>query len=154
MTIFSNLCQVVDDDWTRYDRQQPIGRADRILVGVTDLARHGEFLQKTVFQLGVELEAKVAIEEIEGWLPRLDLVILNFDSFADGRAFSQARLLRQRFYYQGDIRAQGEVVRDQLAFMQQCGINQFDLGEEEGAALAFDSFTATNGTCQQQQRAG
>jgi uncharacterized protein (DUF934 family) len=126
MTIINNACEVIADDWIRYDR----------------------------FQLGVELEVTVDIEEIRDWLPRLDLVILNFDSFADGRAFSQARLLRERYGYDGDIRAQGEVLRDQLSFMQRCGINQFSLVENEDQALALNSFSDISKNYQPELRQG
>ena len=62
------------------------------------------------------------------------------ESFADGRAFSQARLLRERFSFQGDIHAQGEVLRDQLSFMQRCGVSQFRLAEREDTELALSAF--------------
>ena len=65
---------------------------------------------------------------------------VNFTSFADGRPFSQAKLLRERFSYTGDIRAHGQVLRDQLAFMRCCGINQFSLAEGEDVELALAAF--------------
>ena len=71
---------------------------------------------------------------------------LNFLSFADGRAFSQARLLRERYDYRGDIRAHGEVLRDQLSFMQRCGINQFNLAEGEDLELALAALSTTSAT--------
>ncbi|MCP4768510.1 MAG: DUF934 domain-containing protein [Gammaproteobacteria bacterium] len=141
MAIVTSSCEVIEDDWIRYDRQRLIGCASQVVASVADLVMYRKFFQRAVFQLGVELEVTVAIEEIQEWLPRLDLVILNFDNFADGRAFSQARLLRERYRYQGDIRAQGDVLRDQLSFMQRCGINQFDLGDSENVDLALNSFS-------------
>ena len=154
MAIFNNSCQVVEDVWIRYDRLQPIGRTDRIIAGIEDLTKYPEFFRRALFRLGIELEASASIEEIVDWLPRLELVILNFDSFADGRAFSQARVLRQRFSYQGDIRAQGEVLCDQLAFMQLCGINQFDMNEVEGLGQALNSISDIGETRQRQRSAG
>lgn len=143
MAIVINSCEVIEDDWIRYDRKRLIGCASRVVASVADLVKYRKFFKRAVFQLGVELEVTVAIEEIQEWLPRLDLVILNFDNFADGRAFSQARILRERYRYAGDIRAQGEVLRDQLSFMQRCGINQFDLGNSEDVdvVLALNSFS-------------
>jgi uncharacterized protein (DUF934 family) len=73
-------------------------------------------------------------------LERLQIVFLIFETFADGRAFSQARLLRDRYSCHGDIRAVGEVLCDQLCFMRRCGFNQFQLSENEDIGLAFSSF--------------
>jgi uncharacterized protein (DUF934 family) len=136
MAIVNNTCEVVEDDWVRYDRRVPIGRAGGIIVNIANLIKYREFFRRTKFQLSVEFAVTIAIEEIEDWLPRLDLVILIFDNFTDGRAFSQARILRERYHYEGIIRAQGELLRDQLSFMQRCGINQFDLGAGEDLPLS------------------
>lgn len=71
-----------------------------------------------------------SIDIIEPWLNRIDLIRLYFPTFADGRAFSQARLLQIRYHFDGDIRAAGEIVQDQLAFMLSCGFNQFELSPD------------------------
>ena len=78
-------------------------------------------------RIGVSLAPDQAVETLEPLLSELNLVVLNFPTFADGRAFSQAHLLRSRYGYAGDLRATGEVVQDQLAFMLSCGFNQFEL---------------------------
>ena len=101
----------------------------------------GTGLNEPDWLLGVELEATDRVADIEALLARLQLVVLNFTAFADGRAFSQARLLRERFSFQGDIRAQGEVLRDQLSFMQRCGVSQFCLTDSEDVDLALNAFT-------------
>jgi uncharacterized protein (DUF934 family) len=54
--------------------------------------------------------------------------VLNFPRFGDGRAYSQARLLRGRLGYWGELRAAGNVLRDQLLFMQRCGFDAFEVG--------------------------
>jgi uncharacterized protein (DUF934 family) len=154
MATVINTCEVIEDDWIRYDRKRPIGFANRVIVSVADLLRYRVFFERATFQLGVELEVTTDIEEISDWLPRLNLVVLNFESFADGRGFSQARLLRERYDYAGDIRAQGEVLRDQLSFMRRCGINQFRLVENEDLALALNSFSDISQNYQPELRAG
>jgi len=70
-------------------------------------------------------------------LDALDLIALEFPKFTDGRAYSQARLLRTRHGYRGELRAVGEVLRDQLFFMQRCGIDSFELphGKDADDAL-------------------
>jgi uncharacterized protein (DUF934 family) len=140
MTTVIDLSEVIVDDWVRYDRFRALGGVRRVLVSFEDLGRYPRYFERSLFQLGVELEADVPIDDIAGWLPRLDLISLNFAVFADGRPFSQAKLLRDRFGYRGDIRAHGEVLRDQLSFMQRCGINQFSLAEGEDVELALGAF--------------
>jgi len=139
MTTVIDLSEVIVDDWLRYDRFRTQG-ARRMLVSFEDLGRYPNYFERSLFQLGIELEADDPIDAIASWLPRLDLISLNFDVFADGRPFSQAKLLRDRFGYRGDIRARGEVLRDQLSFMQRCGINQFCLADGEDVELALAAF--------------
>ena len=59
------------------------------------------------------------------------LVVLSFPKFTDGRAYSQARLLRGRLGYGGELRATGNVLRDQLPFMLRCGFDSFE-SEQKG----------------------
>ena len=69
---------------------------------------------------------------------------VNFPKFGDGRGFSIARLLRERYGYKGELRAVGEVARDHLYYMEQCGFDAFLLrdGEDvEEALAAFDDFS-------------
>lgn len=135
-----DLFGVIDDDWLHYDRFASQGAARRVLVTSSDLCKYPRYFERAVFELGVDLQPDEAIEDIAHWISRLELVRLNFAAFADGRAFSQARLLRERFGYRGNIRAHGEVLRDQLSFMQQCGIDQFSLADGEDPDLALAAF--------------
>ena len=77
--------------------------------------------------------------EIAGALQKLPLIAVNFPVFTDGRGFSIARLLRERFNYQGELRAIGYVLRDQLCFMKRCGFNSFDLHEDTDVKAALES---------------
>ncbi len=141
MPILINLYQVFEDKWIRLDDMEPVGDAARVIVSVARLHADWERFERAGLLLGVELEASDRVADIEALLARLQLVVLNFDAFVDGRAFSQARLLRERFSFQGNIRAQGEVLRDQLSFMQRCGVSQFCLADCEDADLALSAFT-------------
>jgi len=66
------------------------------------------------------------VEELAPHLGRLRLIILEFPKFSDGRAYSQARLLRGRMGYRGELRATGGVLQDQVAFMLRCGFDSFE----------------------------
>lgn len=141
MPTLINVYQALEDKWIRLDDIEPIGDAERVIVSVARLGADCDRFERAGLLLGVELAVTDRVADIEALLPRLKLVVLNFDAFADGRAFSQARLLRERFSFQGDIRAQGEVLRDQLSFMQRCGVSQFRLADCEDADLALSAFT-------------
>ncbi len=62
------------------------------------------------------------------------VIILEFPRFGDGRAYTQARLLRERFGYEGEIRARGDVLRDQIFFMARCGIDGFETAHADAAS--------------------
>lgn len=66
------------------------------------------------------------ISDIACDLSGFNVIILDFPTFKDGRAYSQARLLRERFNYTGELRARGHVLRDQILFMARCGFDAFD----------------------------
>lgn len=72
-------------------------------------------------------------------LNKLPLIAINFPVFTDGRGFSIARLLRERFNYQGELRAIGNVLCDQLCFMKRCGFNSFVLAEKRDLTVALAS---------------
>jgi uncharacterized protein (DUF934 family) len=80
--------------------------------------------------LGVRIESGQRVEQAEPWLPRLSLVALTFPTFSDGRAFSTARILRERYGFRGEVRAVGDVQVDRYQFMRQCGFDAFEITPE------------------------
>jgi len=88
-------------------------------------------------RLGLRLASDETLDvigdEIVGDLDRFAAIALEFPRFTDGRAYTTARLLRERHGYRGEIRAVGEVLRDQLLFMSRCGFDAFELAEETDA---------------------
>jgi uncharacterized protein (DUF934 family) len=88
--------------------------------------------------IGVQLEADQPPSAIEGDLSRLDLVVINFPVFTDGRGFSYARQLRE-WGYQGEIRASGEIIRDQLHYLRRCGFNAFEFDTDVDLEPYLDS---------------
>ena len=77
---------------------------------------------------------------LAGRLTALAVVAVNFPKYGDGRGYSIGRLLRERYGYQGELRAIGEVARDHLQLMAQCGFDSFQLREGEDAQAALDAF--------------
>jgi uncharacterized protein (DUF934 family) len=77
--------------------------------------------------LGVRLRSDQSPELIAADLPQLRLVALEFPAFRDGRAYSYARILRERYGFTGEIRAVGDVLMEQLHFMLRTGFNAFEI---------------------------
>lgn len=96
-------------------------------------------------KVGLRLRSSEAPENILA-LEQAPLIAIEFPSFTDGRGYSNARLLRDRFGYRGELRAVGDVLRDQLFYMARVGIDSFALkaGKDiEGALAAFADFSVT-----------
>jgi uncharacterized protein (DUF934 family) len=74
-------------------------------------------------------------------LDYFELIALDFPAFTDGRSYSHARLLRERYGFSSELRAVGEVLRDQLFFMQRCGIDSFQLKQDKDMKDALRAFT-------------
>jgi uncharacterized protein (DUF934 family) len=95
-------------------------------------------------RLGVRLAPAEGVEELAAYLPALSLVAVEFPNPGDGRGYSQARLLRERLGFGGELRAVGAGVRqDQLFLMARCGFDAFELapGEDpEAARRAFERY--------------
>ena len=84
----------------------------------------------------VELPNDVDIEGLAADLPRLTMVALNFPKWVDGRAYSQARLLRSRYRFGGEVRATGEVVVDMLPLLARCGFDAVQMRADQSQAAA------------------
>jgi len=95
-------------------------------------------------RLGLRLEAGDELTEVAADLEHFALVAVSFPKYGDGRGYSTARLLRERYGYQGELRAVDVVARDHLYFMEGCGFDAFALrdGEDPAEAIAaFDDFS-------------
>jgi uncharacterized protein (DUF934 family) len=74
------------------------------------------------------------VAELAPYLDRLALVALDFPKFRDGRAYSQARLLRETYGFRGELRATGDVLRDQFIFLLRAGFDAFEVKKDADAA--------------------
>jgi uncharacterized protein (DUF934 family) len=80
--------------------------------------------------VGVVLQPADKLDAIATDLPNLPLLALTFPKFADGRAFSQARLARERYGFAGELRAVGDILFDRIAYMIRCGFDSLDITNE------------------------
>lgn len=105
--------------------------------------------------VGVWLDSDEEVEALADDLAQLPVVALNFPKFVDGRGFSSARLLRDRYDYKGEIRAIGNVIQDQLFILQRCGFSQFCLADNvdlEAAAKSLSDFSDSYQTAADQDQ--
>lgn len=131
--------RVEADDYTLLADDAALPASGKVIVSYSRWLAEREALLASVTGVGVKLPNTV---DITGVLPEIadrPLIALDFPAFPDGRAYSQARLLAERFAYKGELRATGRaVVRDQIGFMVRCGFTSFELreGQDPAACLA------------------
>ena len=98
--------------------------------------------------VGVRLKSTQTAAHLVEFLGSLAHIALEFPSFNDGRPYSTARLLREKYGYAGELRATGDVLRDQLFFMQRCGFDVLELRPDKDAASALEAFGEFKATYQ------
>ena len=133
--------EVVQDTWEILPKDatlEQLTNTGDIIVPLAMWLEHAHALKAREGRLGVWLDADEEAEAIADDLEHFEVIALNFPVFSDGRNYSNARLLRDRHKYQGELRSIGDVLRDQLFFMRRCGFNAYALREDHDphAALA------------------
>lgn len=119
---------LVPDTWLNIGADEPVPDGSDVIVSFARLLQEFEALSKRSGKLGVVFTNMDRAEALATFLPRLSLVVLPFPAFNDGRAYSIARQIRE-FGFKGELRATGNVLPDQLQFMQQVGFDAFEIGE-------------------------
>lgn len=142
---------IVADNWTVLrlgEQDTPAGVVvpdGRIIVPLKVWQAQRELLQ-TSAELGVWLASDERAEDLRDDLARFSVIAVDFPKFADGRGYSIARHLRARLGYAGELRAIGDVLRDQMFYLQRVGFNAFSTRPDKdiGAALkGLDNFSFT-----------
>ena len=116
--------ELAEDPFTAVDDESPIPRGD-VIVSLQRFQAEGQRLLAEGRKIGVRIEPNEQVEELADDLPRLSVVALAFPKFLQGQAYSSARILRERYRFHGEVRAVGEVLREQARFMARCGIDVF-----------------------------
>ncbi len=116
---------VVADPFLILDDDAPVPAGD-VIVSMIRFQIDGEKLLGEGRRVGVRVGAGEAVEALAYYLPRISVVALEFPKFRDGRAYSAARVLRERLAYGGEVRAVGDVRLDQAKFMVRCGFDAFE----------------------------
>lgn len=133
----------VPDTFVRVEAEGPLPDGP-IIVPLARLLAEGEALLGRNQPLGVAVPNSADVTVLAPYLRNISVVALDFPKFRDGRAYSQARLLRERLGYEGELRASGNVLRDQFLFMVRCGFDAFEiakLADIPALAKALESYT-------------
>jgi len=132
--------EIVADPW-RYLGEE-LAAGDPLIVPLAELRAERERWWNWTGRLGVRLKPADRLEDLSADLPRLDLVAVEFPNPGDGRGYSQARLLRERFHFRGELRAVGAGVRQDQAFLlARCGFDAMELATGEDAEAARRALT-------------
>jgi len=127
--------QIAEDPYARVLDDAPLpDDAPVLLTAQRFVADAPELLQRPA-PIGVLWPNDRKVAELAPWIDRLALIALVFPKFKDGRAYSQARLLRERYGFRGELRATGEVLRDQFQFLLRSGFDAFEVKKPADAKV-------------------
>lgn len=137
--------QVVDDNWAFVAAESALDDLDLSQPVLLPLALWNQLdnSQRNT-NVGLWLPSDTLPEQIEGNIPEIPVIAINFPVFGDGRGFSIGRLLRERYGFTGQLRAFGNPIRDQLSYLVRCGFNAFQLAPHyplEDALESLQDFT-------------
>lgn len=116
--------QITNDAWEYKPDDADLGNGD-VTISLSRLQQNGKELTNRKGKLGVRIVPADLVEGIADYLPSLSLIELYFPELADGRLFSYAWLLRNRYNYQGEIRATGRYLPEQVFYLSRVGVNSF-----------------------------
>jgi uncharacterized protein (DUF934 family) len=125
----------VEDSWSSLDDDAPVPADAPIIFSLDRWKLERDLLRGHNGPLGVVLHAWEQPEDIADDLDRFSVIALDFPKFQDGRAYSSARILRERYDYKGEIRAIGNVLPDQFLFMHRCGFDSYAVQDASKAAI-------------------
>jgi uncharacterized protein (DUF934 family) len=119
--------KITDDAFVLVADDAPLPDDGAILISAKRFLEDPEAIARRLGKTGVVWPNNRDVDDLVPYLDRLAVVALVFPTFRDGRAYSQARLLRERFLYRGELRATGQVLRDQFVFMLRAGFDAFEV---------------------------
>lgn len=137
MALIKGTQVVQGDSWQTVADDQTVPESGDVIVGLSRLISEEAALTSRKGKVGVRLDPEDDLGQVVAWLPKVALVAINFPKFGDGRGYSKARLLRERYGYKGELRAVGEVLGDQLFYMHRCGFDAFELVDGKSVAAAL-----------------
>jgi uncharacterized protein (DUF934 family) len=134
--------EFVVDDWALLSEQPP-AEGSAVIVPLAAFLQSADRWRAWSGRLGLRLAPADKVEDVAADVARFALIALEFTGPGEGRGYSQARLLRSRYQFRGELRAVGHVKQDQLYLMSRCGIDAFELSpteKPEEALAALERF--------------
>ncbi|HEV7601521.1 MAG TPA: DUF934 domain-containing protein [Bradyrhizobium sp.] len=125
--------KISGDAFVRVADDTEIPADGAVLISAARFLADPDTLSRRLGKLGVIWPNNRDVDDLAPYLDRLAVVALVFPTFRDGRAYSQARLLRERYKYRGELRATGQVLRDQFVFMLRAGFDAFEVKKDSDA---------------------
>jgi uncharacterized protein (DUF934 family) len=125
--------KIADDVFVHLADDAELPADGAVLVSAARFLADPEAVLRRAGNAGVIWPNSRDVDDLVPYLNRLAAIALVFPSFRDGRAYSQARLLRERYHYRGELRATGQVLRDQFVFMLRAGFDAFDVRKQSDA---------------------
>jgi len=119
--------KISNDAFVHVADDAPLPAEGAILISAARFLDDPDLISRRLGKTGVVWPNNRDLDDLVPYLDRLAVVALVFPTFRDGRAYSQARLLRERFLYRGELRATGQVLRDQFVFMLRAGFDAFEV---------------------------
>lgn len=134
--------EIVTSTWLHLGDGEPLpdGGAD-VTVSAARYINDREAIASYAGRVGVRLSPSDEVDPIAQDIATVPLIAIEFPKFTDGRGYSLARLLRDRHQYRGELRATGNVLRDQLYYMHRCGFDAFELQVGKSVQEALDAFS-------------
>lgn len=127
---------VIENDWIALDDEALVPESGaNVLVSLARFKAERDALIARNGGLGVLLVPGDAPEDLADDIDRFSLIAVKFPSYTDGRGYSYGRVLREHYGYQGELRAVGDVLRDQILNMHRCGFDAYELADEADVAL-------------------
>lgn len=130
--------QIVQDSFVDWSGEGDAPAGD-ILVPLAVLQAQPHLLERSG-KVGLKVTGDAEPETVAPFIGKVALIAIEFPKFSDGRGYSLARLLRERYQYKGELRAVGDVLRDQLFFMHRVGFDAFVIREDRCPTDALQSF--------------
>lgn len=126
MTKILTRDEIRDDEWQRFGDEQ-IEIANALILDVATMREHGAELKERGIRLALEVGGEEAPADYASLLADVDMVVVRFRHFTDGRGFSSARELREHYRFVGILRAAGPFIPDQMAWLARVGFDAWEL---------------------------
>lgn len=136
--------EIVDDHVTYVDTvAEALATTGEVCVPCDVFGLSAAELLATGRRIGVLIDCGEPVSRLQPWIDQIAFVVIPFSKFADGRGYSHCRMLRDRLGFTGEVRARGDVLRDQAFYLKRCGFDVFESTDEShlpGILAGFNDF--------------